>query len=126
MRLMSPLSPPQYSSMSPMYDDNDFDPSQAQEAEEDRAFRECLKGINPTQANPTTKPKSQNVEMDPPMLPPSIFGIHEDPITYGTLRVRPSYPIDNIEDLNWVEQSCDVNDGPDFFMAPSQFITPPT
>ncbi|KAL4132170.1 hypothetical protein QTP88_009377 [Uroleucon formosanum] len=31
MRLISPLSPPQYSSMSPMYDDdNDFDPSQAQ------------------------------------------------------------------------------------------------
>ncbi|CAI6355169.1 unnamed protein product [Macrosiphum euphorbiae] len=66
------------------------------------------------------------------MLPPSIFGIHEDSITYATLRARPSYSLDYIDgpqtpdDIS-NQQSVDVNDGPDFFMAlsPSQFITPP-
>jgi len=84
------------------------------------------------------------------MLPPSIFGIHEDPITYATLRVRPSYviyiiifiktlfyyifffqPLDHIDgphnDIS-NQQSADVNDGPDFFdrdvHSQSQFTTP--
>ncbi|CAI6377339.1 unnamed protein product [Macrosiphum euphorbiae] len=75
--------------------------------------------------------------MDPPMLPPSIFGIHEDPITYATLRVRPSYPLDHIDgpldDISNqqsadVNDGNDVNDGPDFFdrdvHSQSQFTTP--
>lgn len=68
------------------------------------------------------------------MLPPSIFGIHEDPITYATLRVRSSYPLDHIDgphdDIS-NQQSVDVNDGndePDFFdrdvHSQSQFTTP--
>ncbi|CAI6376589.1 unnamed protein product [Macrosiphum euphorbiae] len=65
--------------------------------------------------------------MDPPMLPPSIFGIHEDPITYATL--RPLNHIDGPHDDISNQQSADVNDeSMDFFdrdvHSQSQFTTP--
>ncbi|XP_022181022.1 uncharacterized protein LOC111041139 [Myzus persicae] len=69
MRLISPLSPPQYSSMSPMYNDNVFDPSQAQAADEETS--NCFTQINPTQATwvPT---KSLHID-DSTSIPPVII-----------------------------------------------------
>ncbi|KAL4098320.1 hypothetical protein QTP88_022954 [Uroleucon formosanum] len=70
--------------------------------------------------------ESQNVEIYSSMSP--ISSIHDDPLLRcATLRQSESIA-DLLQVPDGVEQSFDVNDGPDYFSqfrAPSQFITPP-
>ncbi|KAE9521246.1 hypothetical protein AGLY_018358 [Aphis glycines] len=121
MRLISPLSPPQYSSMSPMYNDNGFDPSQARAADEDRGIHEFLTQINPTQV--TWAPTKSLPIDDSESLPPAIIDNHSTghdsnnfTLWYNN-RVRPSS----------TSLAVDENDGPTSFNhSPSILGSKPT
>ncbi|KAL4083533.1 hypothetical protein QTP88_028849 [Uroleucon formosanum] len=102
MRLISPLSPPQYSTMSPMYDEDDF--SQSRAAEEDRGINDFLRQINPTQAPTKTLPSS---------LPPTIIdtlSAYFDPDNFA----QPP-PWDTAPESLPTSLAVDENDGPTSF-----------
>ncbi|KAL4152670.1 hypothetical protein QTP88_000503 [Uroleucon formosanum] len=108
------ISPPQYSSISPMHD-NDFDPSQAQAADVDRGINDFLRQINPTQATwaPTKSlPASSRLPTTNTLPDYDSDNFAQDPYglikAYGNIEPSPA------------SIAVDENDGPTSFnLSPS-------
>ncbi|XP_026806890.1 uncharacterized protein LOC113549681 [Rhopalosiphum maidis] len=99
------ISPPRYSSMSPMYDD--FDPSQAQATDEDRGIEEFLAQVTraPTKSLPIDDPES---------LPPAIIDNHSTGNDSDNFTQYPPWYNNRIKSPP-TSLAVDENDGPTSF-----------